>query len=415
MKEEEDKVKRYYLGVDWADEFHQVWVSDAEGNKVVEMKVEQSPKGLGEFGRWLDESRAKGIELWAAIEKPQGRIVDFLLDHGVVVYPVNPKALDRVRDRFRMSQSKSDSFDAYVLAEFVRTDHAHLRALEPDSEQAQELKMLTRDHHRLGHHKTRLLNQIEVTLKEYYPRPLEVFSDLESKIALDFLQQYSTPRALSELTRRKWNRFAKREHHLGEARCKELWEQLSQPQLKIPEHVVRAKAQLLLVLVAQLKALAQAVESYSEEVQRFFASMPAANLAKTLPGAKSGTTIAMLWAELGDAKNRWESFRHLQAEAGGVPVTKSSGKSRVVLFRYACNKLLRYASYWFSFNSLNRCEWANKYYRDQRAKGHSHPQALRALGAKWLKIIFVMWRDHKPYDENYHLANIARQTIRQAA
>ena len=142
-------MKRYYVGVDWADEFHQVWVSNTEGKKVAEMKVEQSPAGMGEFGRWLHERKAEGIELWAAIEKPQGRIVDFLLDHGVVVYPVNPKALDRVRDRFRMSQSKSDSFDAYVLAEFLRTDHAHLRALEPDSDQAQELKMLTRDHHRL--------------------------------------------------------------------------------------------------------------------------------------------------------------------------------------------------------------------------------------------------------------------------
>jgi transposase len=401
--------------VDWADEFHQVWVSDAEGKKVVEMTIEQNMKGMSELGRWLHERKAEGVELWSSIEKPHGRIVDFLLDHGVVVYPVNPKALDRARDRFRMSQSKSDCFDAYVLAEFLRTDHVHLRALQPDSEQAQELKMLTRDHHRLGRHKTRLLNQIEVTLKEYYPRPLEVFSDLESKIALDFLEQYPTPRALSELTRRQWNRFAKREHHLGEQRCKELWEKLSQPQLKIPEHVVRAKAQLLLVLVRQLKSLAEAVKNYSEEVERFFASMPAANLVKTLPGGKSGTTAPTLWAELGDAKNRWASFRHLQAEAGGVPVTKASGKSRVVQFRFACNKLLRYASYWFSFNSLNRCEWANKYYRDQRAKGHSHPQALRALGAKWLKIIFVMWRDHKPYDENYHLANIARQKMRQEA
>jgi transposase len=413
--EKENKVQRYYLGVDWADEFHQVWVSDTEGKKVAEITIEQSVKGLSEFGRWLHERKAEGIELWASIEKPHGRIVDFLLDHGVVVYPVNPKALDRARDRFRMSQSKSDSFDAYVLAEFLRTDHVHLRALQPDSEQAQELKMLTRDHHRLGRHKTRLLNQIEVTLKEYYPRPLEVFSDLESKIALDFLTQYPTPRALSELTRRRWNRFAKREHHLGEERCKELWEKLSQPQLKIPEHVVRAKAQLLLVLVIQLKSLAEAVKNYSDKVESFFASMPAAEFVKTLPGGKSGTTVPMLWAELGDAKNRWESFRHLQAEAGGVPVTKASGKSRVVQFRFACNKLLRYASYWFSFNSLNRCEWANKYYRDQRAKGHSHHQALRALGAKWLKIIFVMWRDHKPYDENFHLANIARQQMRQAA
>jgi transposase len=382
--------------VDWADEFHQVWVSDPGGKKVVEMRVEQHPAGMSEFGRWLRERRAEGIELWASIEKPHGFIVDFLLDHGVVIYPINPKALDRARDRFRMSQSKSDSFDAY-------------------SEQAQELKMLTRDHHRLVRQKTRLLNQIEVTLKEYYPRPLEVFSDLESKIALDFLVQYPTPQALSELSRRNWNRFAKRQHHLGEARCKELWEKLSQPQLAIPEHVIRAKAQLLAVLVVQLKILVQAVESYSQRVQRFFASMPAAKLVKTLPGGKSGTTVPMLWAELGDAKSRWESFKHLQAEAGGVPVTKASGKSRVVHFRFACNKLLRYASYWMSFNSLNRCEWANKYYRDQRTKGHSHHQALRALGAKWLKIIFVMWRDQVPYDENYHLANIARQRMRQAA
>ena len=157
-------MERYYLGVDWADEFHQVWVSDPEGNKVIEKKVVEN------------ETRAKGIELWAAIEKPHGRIVDFLLDHGVVVYPVNPKALDRARDRFRMSQSKSDSFDAYVLAEFVRTDHGHLRALEPNSDPAQELKLLTRDQYRLVRQKTRLLNQLSRTLKEYYVRPLEVFS-----------------------------------------------------------------------------------------------------------------------------------------------------------------------------------------------------------------------------------------------
>jgi transposase len=401
--------------VDWSDEFHQVCAIDPVGKKVIEKKVLENVDGLAEFGRWLDECRGKGIELWAAIEKPAGRIVDYLLDHGVVVYPVNPKALDRVRDRFRMSQSKSDSFDAYVLAEFVRTDHGHLRALEPSSEQAQELKLLTRDHHRLVRHKTRIHNLLDRTLKEYYPRPLEVFADLESKIALDFLTQYPTPEALSNLNRRQWNRFAKRDHHLGEARCEELWEKLNQPQLGIPPHVVRAKAQLLVVLVAQLRSLSQAVESYSERVQSFFASMPASELVHSLPGGKSGTILPMLWAELGDAKSRWQSFRHLQAEAGGVPVTKSSGKSHVVLFRYACNKLLRYASYWFSFVSLNRSEWANKYYRDQRARGKSHHQALRALAAKWLKIIFVMWRDHKPYDENYHLADIARQAIRQAA
>jgi transposase len=407
-------LERYYLGVDWADKFHQIGVSDAEGKRVFEKRLAETVEGLTEFGRWLDESRARGIELWAAIEKPHGRIVDFLLDHGVVVYPVNPKALDRARDRFRMSQSKSDSFDAYVLAEFLRTDHAHLRAFEPNSDPAQELKLLSRDQYRLVRQKTRLLNQLSYTLKEYYRRPLEVFSDLESNFVLDFLEKYPTPHDLSKLTRRQWNRFSKDEHHLGEEHSKELWEKLNQPQLKVPEHVVRAKAQLLKALLAQLKPLRDAVESYNEKIKSFFASMPAAELVKTLPGGKTGTIVATLWAELGDAKSRWESFHHLQAEAGVVPVTKASGKSRVVQFRFSCNKILRYAAYWLAFVSLNRSEWANTYYRNQRAKGHSHHQALRALGAKWLKIIFVMWRNHKAYDENYHLANITRQKMRQA-
>jgi len=403
------------MGVDWGDRLHQVYVGDEDGKKVREMKLQESPEGLAEIGRWLDEKRAEGFELWAAIEKPQGRIVDFLLDHGVEVYPVNPKAVDRVRDRYRMSGSKSDAFDAYVLAEFLRTDQAHLRALRPSSEKAQELKMLSRDQRRVVRHKTRFLNQLTTTLKEYYARPLEVFEDLETEIALDFLKQYPTPAHLSALTRKQFNRFATKQHHLSKQRCEELWEKLNKPQLAVPEHVVRAKAQLVEVLIEQLRAAIKAVKIYNHRVESFFASSPAAQFAKTLPGGKSGTLVAAVWAELGDAQGRWESSRHLQAEAGAVPVTKASGKSRVVHFRFACNKHLRYTMYWFSFVSLNHSEWAKLYYRGQRDNGHSHHQALRALGAKWLKIIFVMWRDHKPYDENYHLANIARQKMRQAA
>lgn len=346
-------MKRYYLGVDWdwGDEMHAVWVSDKAGKKVAEMEVKQTLEGMSGFGRWLYERKGEGIELWAAIERPEGRIVDFLLDHEVVVYPINPKALDRVRDRFRMSQSKSDPFDAWVLAEFLRTDHAHLMALLPNSEKAQELKMMTRDHHRLGRHQTRLLNQLTATLKEYYPRPLEVFGNLSSQVALDFLQGYPTPRALCELKQKRWRNFA-RLHRLREARTGELWEELKSPQLPIPEHVVRAKAWLVRVLVEQLGVAVRAVEEYREEVERFFASMPAAELTKKLPGGKSGTTLPALWAELGDAQGRWESFKHLQAQAGTVPVTKRSGKSQIVCFRFACNKHMRYAVYWLAFVAL---------------------------------------------------------------
>ena len=407
-------MKRYYIGVDWGDRLHQVYVGDEQGQKVRDHKVAESVEGLAEIGRWLDEQRSEGFELWAAIEKPAGRIVDFLLDHGVVVYAVNPKAVDRVRDRYRMSSSKSDGFDAYVLAEFLRTDQAHLKALQPSSAKAQELKILCRDQRRVVRHKTRLLNQLSTTLKEYYVRPLEVFEDIETELALDFLSCYPTPEHLQALSAKGFKRFAKK-HHLSPSRRESLWEKLHQPQLKVPEHVVRAKAQLLEVLIDQLRAAIKAVKTYNAKVESFFASSPAAQIAKTLPGGKSGTLVPAIWAELGDAKSRWQSFRHLQAEAGAVPVTKASGKSRVVQFRFACNKHLRYAMYWYSFVSLNHSEWAKLYYRQQRAQGHTHSEALRALGAKWLKIIFVMWRDDKPYDEKLHLANIALQKMRQAA
>jgi hypothetical protein len=259
-----------------------------------------------------------------------------------------------------------------------------------------------------------VLNQLEATLKEYYVRPFEAFTSLETRVALDFLQQYRTPQALSGLNLKKWKSFA-REHRLTDKCSTQLWERLNRPQIAVPDHVIRAKAELVEVLVEQLGVLVKAVQKYESKVERFFASMPAAKLTEKLPGGRSGTTIPTLWAHLGDGEGRWKSFTHLQAHAGTVPVTKRSGKSRVVQFRYACNKEMRHAVYLLAFISLRQSEWAMAYYRTQRGRGHSHQQALRALGAKWLKILFVIWKNQVPYDENCHLANIARHHLRQAA
>lgn len=402
---------RYYLGVDWADQQHAVWVVDERGSKVTARAVPHTAEGLSEWGRELDEWRAQGIELWAAIERPDGRVVDCLLDHGVVVYPVNPKALDRARDRFRQSGAKDDPFDARVLADFVRTDHPHLRPLRPSSEAGQELKLLTEDYQRQVRQQTRLVNQLTATLKAYYPRALEV-AELTTAVAQEFLRAHPTPEAVAALTERRWQRWAKAQR-LSEARTRELWEILQRPQLPVPAHVVRAKARLMLALVAQLALVVEAVAAYRKAVEDFFGCMPAATWARTLPAGKGGTTVPTLCARLGDAPERWESFRHLQAHAGAVPVTIRSGKQQGVRFRFACDPQLRYAVDQLAFLSLQRSEWARAYYDQQRARGHSHRRALRAVGAKWLKIIFVMWQRQAPYDEPQHLAMMARQALRR--
>lgn len=207
-KSEGGESVRYYLGVDWADQTHAVCVVDERGMKLTARTVPHTAEGLSAWGRELDEWRAQGIELWAAIERPEGRVVDFLLDHGVVVYPVNPKALDRARDRFRQSGAKDDPFDARVLADFLRTDHAHLRTLQPSSESAQELKLLTEDYHRQVRQQTRLVNQLTITLKAYYPRALEM-AELTTALAREFLQAHPTPQAVTALTNRQWQRWAR--------------------------------------------------------------------------------------------------------------------------------------------------------------------------------------------------------------
>lgn len=404
---------RYYLGIDWADTEHAIWVDDEQGTKVLRRTVPHTAEGFADWGRWLDEQRAAGIALWAGIERPDGRVVDFLLDHGVVVYPINPKALDRARDRFRMSHAKDDPFDARVAASFVRTDHAHLQPLAPSSPAAQELKLLTRDYARLVRQQTRLLNQLTVTLKEYYPRALELWEDLTTQGARAFLAASPTPEAAAGLTAKQWQRFA-RAHRLSAEDTAARWDLLQRPQLPVPAHVVRAKARLLQALLAQLEPTLQGVAEYRKAIAAFFATLPAAEVATTLP-AGHGTTVPQIWGELGDAPGRWASWQHLQAHGGAVPVTVRSGKYHVVGFRYACNKRLRAAVHQFAFCSLQHSEWARAYYTRHRDRGHAHHHALRALAAKWLKIIFVLWRDHVPYDENYHLAMMARHQLRQAA
>jgi hypothetical protein len=183
----------------------------------------------------------------------------------------------------------------------------------------QELKLLTDDYQRQVRQQTRLVNQLTTTLKAYYPRGLEV-AELTTALAREFLRAYPTPEALTALTERQWQRWA-RAHRLHEARTRELWAVLQRPQLPVLPHVVRAKARLMQSLVAQLTLAVEVVGAYREAIEDLFAHIPAAQWIRTLPIGDHGITAPTLWARLGDAPGRWESFRHLQAQAGTVPVT----------------------------------------------------------------------------------------------
>ena len=277
---------------------------------------------------------------------------------------------------------------------------------------AQELKELTRDYLRQVRQQTRLLTQGPITLKEYDPRALEGCQELKSRWAQEFLRAYPTPTTLHALTERQWRRGA-RTQRLNAERATTRWSTIQAPPRPGPPHVGRSKARRLAVLLEQLVVTAAAVETYRQAVEDFVASMPAAKWASSLPGGHRGTTVPAVWAERGDAPGRWPTAPHLQGHAGTVPVTEKSGKGHVVKFRFAGNTHLRAAIHPLAFRSLRPREWARVYYDHCRPRGHTHHHALRALAAKWLKIIFVMWTRQMPYDEPYHLASIARHPLRQ--
>jgi hypothetical protein len=276
------------------------------------------------------------------------------------------------------------------------------------------LKGLTRDYTRHVRQQTRLLNQLRAALKGYYPLALAVVEDPQTQWGRAFLREFPTPAAAAALTERQWHRWA-RAHRLGAERRTALWSVLQQPQLPILAHVVRIHARRMRAIVDQLNVVIATVESYRRAIDDFFGRMPAAKWATSLPGGHSGTTVPRLYAELGDAAGRWESYQHLQGHGGVVPITASSGKHRSVLFRWACNTYLRDAAHQFALQSLTGSVWARAYYDRCRQRGHRHHHAVRALAAKWLKIIFVLWTRQIPYDETFHLATMARQHLRQTA
>jgi len=407
---------RVYVGIDWADGTHRVAEVDEQGQRVNMRSVEETVEGLAEFGRWLAAQRGAGIDVYCGIERPDGRLVERLLTHGAVVYALNPKAVDRARDRHRANRCKDDDLDAYVIADFVRTDHPHLHALRPNSAELEELRLLTRDYDSFVRQQTRLLQQLVVTLKEYYPLALTLFADLTTQTAQDFLHRYGTPESATQLSRQQWTAFARR-HRMAPAAAEQRWTQLRAGQVAVPAHVVRAKARRMEALRRELGTVLATVAAYRSEVERFFAALPASKLTDSLPVGGGGVMIATIWAGLGDAAGRWSFPAHFLAHAGMVPGTERSGKQRtgLVFFRRGCDHLLRYALTQYAFVSLGHCEWARAYYKQQRARGHGHYRALRALGAKWAKIFVVMWQRQAPYDDNYHLANIARQQLRRAA
>ena len=400
---------RLFLGFDWAMEDHDVVGLDPAGRIVLDLAFQDTAEGWALLRQALTDRAGSDLgQVAVAIETCSGPAVERLVEMGCRVYPLNPKAAKRYRDRKNVAGTKTDRLDAWSFGDALRTDGHGWKALCPEDPLTQELRLLCRDEVSLIEQRTAMVLQLKAALHEYYPAALEAFDVWTSPSAWAFLEKFPTPSKLQAAGKRRWEKFL----HLHKLAHPDHYERRLELFAKAQDFcggpaMTRAKSRLALTLVATLKVLDKQLAQYRQAIQALFQQHPDRDIFGSLPGA-GDKTAPRLAAEIGTVRERFQDAQSLQTYGGTAPVTRQSGKSRYVLFRQSCNKHLRAAVNFLADKSRAKCVWAQVYYQRKREEGASHSAALRCLGQRWLKILWKMWQTRTSYNEALHTQNQVR-------
>lgn len=393
-----------WVGLDWGDQAHHVWIVDDQGHDRGNFAVDHSAVGLAELVQRLrTHSPIAGI----AIEIDRYLVVATLLEAGFTVYPINPKVAHRWAQCFDVDPATSDPRAARVLALGLRVFVDQCRPLVPDDPLTAELAERCAAEKNLIDQRTALANKLKACIKTYHPDVLGWFDDLTKTSACDFLQAFPTAQALRDATPRRLRAFLK-VHRIG---LSPRWQERIRARRDVPVWPVdpgreQARADRAVALAAQIRLLNTQLAKARKTIDALFATHPDAPLFRSLPGA--GQKLApRLLAHLGADRNRWPNAEALQVLGGTVPVTRKSGKLKgQKLFRWACQKRFRNTLRDWAFCAISCCGWARAFYDRARDRGQSHECALRNLAAKFLKILFRLWQDRTLYDERRYLRSL---------
>jgi transposase len=396
----------FVVGLDWAAKDHAVCVIDERGAAITRFTVTHTAKGMTELCERLRKV-ASPAELRVAIERPSGLVVDTLVDAGFVVVPIHPNAVKAARPRYSAAQGKTDAGDAYLLADLLRTDGHRFRALAPPSDETKALRGLVRLRDDLVAQRVALANQLRALLDQFWPGAAAIFADVDSPIALDFLERYPTPASAGSLGEKRLAAFLARHAYCGRRSARELLDRLRAAPVGLAgELEAEAKGECVRALVAVLRPLVAQIAVLTAAVEHAVEAHPDGPVVTSL--FRSGRVCAaQILAELGDERARFQSADQLAAEAGVAPVTRESGKHRAVTFRWACNMRLRAALACLADSSRKTSPWAAAFYQRARDRGCDHPHAIRILARAWVRILWRCWQDRVPYDIRKHAA--ARQ------
>lgn len=399
---------RFFVGLDWAAVTHAVCVLDSDGRKVAAFTVEHTADGLTGLVRRLARFGVPEV-IPVAIERPDGRLVDVLLEAGHPVVPVKPKAIKTWRESEQGSGAKSDAGDAYVIADYLRCRLRRLSVAVPYTPQTKALRTVVRTRGDLVDMRVAVTNQLSALLDLHWPGAKAIFHDVESPIALEFLTRYPSAAHAQHLGAKRLTAFCAKHGYSGRRTGEQLLQRLrAAPPGTLDETLCEAVRDAVIALVTVLKAVVAALKDLGRSVTATLGEHPDSEIFTSLP--RSGQiNAAQILAEWGDCRQAYDSPDAVAALAGATPVTKESGKHRAVHFRWACNKRFRTAITTFADNSRHASPWAAEIYARARARGHDHPHAIRILARAWIRVIWRCWNDRVPYDPAHH-GNAVRLT-----
>jgi transposase len=392
-------------GIDWSDQSHDLCILDQDGKKLDSFRIPHSEDGFQAAHARMAKYVGPG-DMRVAIETKDSLLVDFLSELGYTLYFLNPKQTDRFRDRHRMSRSKSDSFDAYVLADAVRTDAHLFNALSPLDEQSLRLRVLTRTREGLVNRKVAVQNEITSYLKRYFPVALELFSGIDNVEAISFLIAYPTYEQAKSVSQTRIASILGKGAGVSKAialrHAQQVHDKLGTAQPTPAASVARAYPLAVTSLLRQLQDILQEMGALEQQIRENYQDHPNKDLIESLPGVAE-TLGPVIAAELGTQITRFAEIKTLKAFGGSSPVTQQSGKFRAVHFRRACNNHLRRALHLASQGAIRKAGWARELYDRLRANGKSYGRALRAVADQLLEMLYMILLRRTPYDEAYHL------------
>jgi transposase len=398
---------KYFVGLDWGSENHRIVLLNHEGRVIEQYDAAHSGRGLETL---VDRLRKACLclpeEVGVAIEISWGAVVETLTEAGFSVFSINPKQVDRFRDRYTVAGAKDDSRDALVLASALRTDTKSFKRVQADSPEIIRLRELSRLNEELKNELRRATNQLWEQLHRYFPQILKLSSGADDLFVWDLLSKASTPAKGAKLTHRRISQILTR-HRISRFTTEQVVAILREPSLQLAPGAADAASEHVLFLLPRIVLLDQQVREVERRIAHVLKELPEnadgesskprdVDLLLSLPGL--GPIIASTILSEASRPIRERDYHALRCYAGTAPVTKQSGKRRMVSMRQACSARIRQAVFYWSSRSIMFDARSRQHYDRLRAAGHAHARALRGVADRLLAVLMTILKSGTPYD-----------------